>query len=306
MENADSKRLAMKISVVSLMGNIILSAFKFIAGIIGKSGAMISDAVHSASDVFSTIIVMIGVTLSNRKSDNGHQYGHERLECVAAMLLAVILAVTGVGIGYSGIQKIFFEDSESLAAPTGIALAAAIISIVVKEAMYWYTIIGAKKINSSSLKADAWHHRSDALSSIGSFAGILGAMCGIKILDPIASIIICLMILKAGFDILKESLDKMVDKSCDEETSARMATLVREQEGVMALDMIKTRLFGDKIYVDIEISADENLTLKDSHKIAENVHNHIENEFPMVKHCMVHVNPYSKQAPVKIQNNTKV
>lgn len=293
MNNNKNKQIAMHISVVSMIVNIFLSIFKIIAGIIGKSGAMISDAVHSASDVFSTIIVMIGINISNRKSDTEHQYGHERMECVAAMVLAIILAFTGCGIGYSGIQKIFFTNTDTLQSPTGIALAAAIVSILVKEAMYWYTIIGAKKINSGSLKADAWHHRSDALSSIGSFIGILGAMCGIKILDPIASLVICIMILKAAFDIVKDSLDKMVDKSCDDKTISKMSTIIREQDGVMALDMIKTRLFGNKIYVDIEIAADENLSLKDSHKIAENVHNKIEKEFPLVKHCMVHVNPYT-------------
>jgi len=224
MNGNDSKKVAIKISVVSLAVNFLLSLFKMIAGIIGKSGAMISDAVHSASDVFSTIIVMIGITVSNRKSDSEHQYGHERLECVAAMVLAMILAVTGCGIGWGGIKKIFLADGDSLQSPTAIALAAAVVSIIVKECMYWYTIIGAKKINSGSLKADAWHHRSDALSSVGSFVGILGAMCGIKILDPIASIVICLMILKAAFDIVKDALDKMVDKSCDDETVAEMST----------------------------------------------------------------------------------
>lgn len=292
MLRKDDKSIAMRISVISIVVNAVLSLFKFIAGILGRSGAMISDAVHSASDIFSTFVVMIGISVSNRKSDIKHQYGHERLECVSAIILAVILGATGVGIGYNGIRNIFFENSENLKTPTGIALVAAIISIITKEVMYWYTILSAKKINSASLKADAWHHRSDALSSIGSFIGILGAMCGIKVLDPIASVIISLLILKATYDIVKDAIDKMIDKSCDEVTVAKMSTLIVEQEGVKRLDLIKTRLFGNKIYVDIEISADGSLTISEGHNIAKLVHDIIEKEFPLVKHCMVHVNPY--------------
>lgn len=285
MLKKDDKSIAMRISVVSIVVNVVLSLFKLIAGIVGKSGAMVSDAIHSASDVFSTFVVMIGIFVSHRESDIKHQYGHERLECVSAIILAVILGATGIGVGYNGIHNIFFENPENLATPTVIALVAAIISIITKEAMYWYTILGAKKINSSSLKADAWHHRSDALSSIGSFVGILGAMCGIKILDPIASIIISLLILKATYDIVKDAIDKMIDKSCDEDTVAKMSTLIIEQDGVKRLDLIKTRLFGNKIYVDIEISADGNLNILDGHDIAKNVHDTIEREFPLVKHC---------------------
>lgn len=292
MHKKDDKSIAMRISVVSIVVNVILSVFKLIAGIAGSSGAMISDAVHSASDIFSTFVVMIGVSISNRKSDIKHQYGHERLECVSAIVLAVILGATGMGIGYNGIRNIFFEKPENLTTPTGIALVAAVVSIVTKEAMYWYTILGAKKINSASLKADAWHHRSDAFSSIGSFVGILGAMCGIKILDPVASVVISLLILKATYDIVKDAIDKMIDKSCDEDTVAKMSTLIIEQDGVKRLDLIKTRLFGNKIYVDIEISVDSELTISEGHDIARCVHDVIEKEFPLVKHCMVHINPY--------------
>ena len=158
--------------------------------------------------------------------------------------------------------------------------------------MYWYTRAAAKRIHSTALEAEAWHHRSDALSSVGSLAGIAGAMCGIKILDPIASVIISLFIIKAAYDIMKDAIDKMIDKSCDKETVAKMSTIVTEQEGVKRLDVIRTRLFGNKIYVDIEISADENLSLRESHEISKRVHDVIEAEFPRVKHCMVHVNPF--------------
>ena len=191
----DHKSIAMRVSVVSMIINTILSIGKVAAGIIAGSGAMISDGVHSASDVFSTIIVIIGFNIAHKESDEKHQYGHERFECIAAIILAAILLATGIGIGLSGINKIIAGIEGNLAAPGSLALIAAVISIVVKEWMYWYTRAAAIKINSGALKADAWHHRSDALSSVGSFIGILGARIKFPILDPIASIIICLLCL---------------------------------------------------------------------------------------------------------------
>lgn len=285
------KKVAMKVSNVSIIINLLLSAFKLFAGIFARSSAMISDAVHSASDVFSTFIVIIGVNIAAKKSDEEHPYGHERFECVASIILAVILFATGLGIGYEGIKEIIGDNYGKLQAPGVLALAAACISIAVKEWMYWYTRAAAKKINSGALMADAWHHRSDALSSIGAFIGILGARMGFPILDPIASIVICLFILKASYDIFKDATDKMIDKSCEEEVIASMKSVIMNQSGVISIDVLKTRLFGAKIYVEIEIEADGAKTLNETHAIAESVHTAIEKNFPSVKHCMVHVNP---------------
>lgn len=284
--------LAYKVSAVSIAVNLILSALKLLAGIVASSDAMISDAVHSASDVFSTIIVIVGVAMSRKKSDEDHQYGHERMECVASLLLAVVLALTGAGIGINGMKKIVGGSYEALEVPGILALIAAVLSIAVKEWMYWYTRGAAKKINSGALMADAWHHRSDALSSVGAFIGIFGARMGYPVLDAAASVVICLFIEKAAFDICRDAMDKMVDKSCPDELVERMKAIVREQEGVIDIDDMKTRLFGDKIYVDVEISADGSKSLEESHDIAEHVHAAIEKEFSAVKHCMVHVNPY--------------
>ena len=158
--------------------------------------------------------------------------------------------------------------------------------------MYQYTIRVSKKINSAALKADAWHHRSDALSSIGSFIGILGSRLGFKIFDPLASVIISLCIIKVSIDIFKDAIDKMVDKSCDKEVIDKVISVIEKNESVKNIDDIKTRQFGNKAYVDVEISVDENLLLKDAHKIAEEIHDSVENEINIVKHCMVHVNPY--------------
>ncbi|PXV91524.1 cation diffusion facilitator family transporter [Lachnotalea glycerini] len=290
-DSLSDKRIAMRVSVISIIINVVLSLFKLLAGIFAQSGAMISDAIHSASDVFSTFIVMIGVNISNKKSDTQHQYGHERFECVASIILAVILAITGIGIGISGIEKIFSGNYEELQIPGVLALVAAVMSIIVKEWMYWFTRAAAKKINSGALMADAWHHRSDALSSVGAFIGIFGARLGYPILDPIASVVICLFIEKASYDIFKDAIDKMIDKSCDTKTISDIKQIIAEQEGVESIDEVRTRLFGAKIYVDVEISADGSKSLNETHNIAQNVHDEIENKIPMVKHCMVHVNP---------------
>ncbi len=291
MEFPTQKQITMKVSTISIIINIALSLFKLLAGIFAHSGAMISDAIHSASDVLSTFIVMIGAHLSHKASDPEHQYGHERLECVVSIILAIILCATGIGIGLNGIHKVIHFNSAHLKTPGILALIVALFSIFIKEWMYHYTKRAAKKINSGSLLADAWHHRSDALSSIGSFIGIFGARLGFSVLDPIASVIICLLIVKAAYDILKDAVSKLVDHSCDPATLLCMKEIVENQDGVLSLDEIKTRLFGSKIYVDIEIGADGNQSLHHAHDIAENVHLLIENTFPTVKHCMVHVNP---------------
>lgn len=290
---SEEVKVAMKISNVSIIVNLLLSVGKLLAGIFAHSGAMISDAIHSASDVFSTFIVIIGVNISSKEADKQHPYGHERLECVAAIVLAVVLLETGIGIGTSGVEKIIAGNYNDLAVPGVLALVAAVVSIIIKEWMYWFTIAGAKKINSDALKADAWHHRSDALSSVGALIGITGARMGYPILDAVASVVICIFIVKASIDIFKDAINKMVDKSCDDETEETMRKLISSQNGVMGISLIHTRMFGPKIYVDVEIEADGNMPLHESHNIAETVHDVIEDAFPTVKHCMVHVNPHN-------------
>ena len=180
---------------------------------------------------------------------------------------------------------------DALAVPGMLALVAAFVSILVKEAMYQYTRICARKIDSSALMADAWHHRSDALSSIGALIGIAGARLGFPILDPVASLVICFFIEKAAYEIFMDAVDKMVDKACDEQTEKELTNCALSQEGVLGVDLLHTRVFGNKIYVDIEICADGSKTLRCAHGIAESVHDSIEKNFPKVKHIMVHVNP---------------
>lgn len=287
----NSENIAVKVSMVSIIGNMILSAFKLFAGITAHSGAMVSDAVHSASDVFSSIIVIIGIKISSKDSDKEHPYGHERMECVSAIILAVILLITGLFIGMEALRNIFNKDFSSLKVPETLALVSAVISIAVKEGMFWYTRHYAKLLKSDALMADAWHHRSDALSSVGAFIGIAGARMGFPVLDPIASLLICIFIAKASVDIFRDAIEKMVDHSCNDETENNIRKCVMEQNGVSGIDLLHTRVFGNKIYADIEISINGSMSLNDAHNIAENVHLAVEKRFPDIKHITVHMNP---------------
>lgn len=287
----DETAVIRKLSLVGIIGNVFLSAFKFIAGIMGNSSAMVSDAVHSLSDVFATFIAFLGVRFGRREADASHPYGHERIESLAAIVLGLILLVTGIGIGWVGIEKILAGNYESLPIPGMIALVAAIVSIAVKEAMFWYTRHWARVIRSSAFEADAWHHRSDAMSSIGALIGVGGSMLGYPVLDPIASVVICLFILKQGISIIYDALKKMLDTSCGEQFEEEVRQLVDAESQVERIDMLRTRMFGDKVYIDMEIAIDGSMQLTDAHAIAERVHDDIEHAFPEVKHVMIHVNP---------------
>lgn len=286
-----NEQIALRASWVTILVNVLLSALKLLAGIFSHSAAMLSDGIHSLSDVFSTLIVIVGVRIANKQADKEHPYGHERLESVAALLLAVLLGITGLGIGWSGLRTIMAKNYDTIAIPGTFALIAAIISIVGKEGMYWYKRAAAKKTNSGTLMADAWHHRSDALSSVGSFLGIFGARIGFPVLDSVASLVICLFILKVSVDIFRDAISKMVDRACDDQTIAKIRELILAQDNVEGIDVLRTRLFGDKIYIDVEISVHAGTSLLASHEIAHIVHDILEEQIPNVKHCMVHVNP---------------
>lgn len=285
------QKMIKQVSAVGIFGNVLLVIFKLFAGIIGDSAAMVSDAIHSASDVVATLVAFIGVRASKKEADSKHPYGHERIECVASLILGSILFVTGIGIGIASVKKIILGQSDGIESPKEIALIAAIISIVTKEVMFRYTRAVAKKLNSDAFMADAWHHRSDAFSSIGSLIGIGAAMLGFKIMDPIAGLIICIFIFKIAFDVIMVAISKMLDTSCGKEYEDKMINFISAQEGVIGVDLLRTRTFGNKIYVDAEISVDGNLRLREAHSIAERVHNEVENNFDNIKHIMIHVNP---------------
>ena len=283
-------KTAVRVSLASVIVNLLLSAGKLLAGVIARSGAMVSDAVHSASDVFSSVIVIVGVKIAGREPDRDHPYGHERFECVAAVVLSVVLLFTGLLIGYKGVEALT-APAEQTPVPGLLALIAAGVSIAVKEAMFWGTRHYAKVLRSSALLADAWHHRSDALSSVGALVGILFARLGYPKADAVASLVICLFIAKAACDIFKDAVDKMVDRSASPGEEEKIRRIAESTPGVKGVDLLKTRVFGNRLYVDIEIRADGSLTLNEAHEIAKTVHNAVEDAFGDVKHIMVHVNP---------------
>lgn len=295
LTKAQSDRVIKKMSVVGIVGNVFLSAFKFFAGVFGHSSAMVSDAVHSLSDVFATIIALMGVKLGQRDADKDHPYGHERIESLAAICLGLILVVTGIGIGWVGLEKIIAGDYENLPIPGVIALVAALVSIAVKEGMFWYTRHYARIIRSSAFEADAWHHRSDALSSVGALIGVGGSMLGFPVLDPIASVVICIFILKQAAEIIIDAVNKMLDTSAGDEFEDKIRRVVAEEPQVQRIDVLNSRMFGDKVYVDLEIAMDGSMPLVDAHAIAERIHDAIESEFPEVKHVMIHTNPVQEE-----------
>lgn len=287
--------LAMRVSIHCIIVNIALAVGKIGAGIVGKSAAMVSDGVQSASDLVGTLISMAGVKLSNKPADEDHQYGHERFECIASILLAVTLFMVAYEIGYSGYEKIWGSQSAALESPGMIALAAAVASIVIKEWMYWYTKKAADLTNSNALLAAAWDHRSDAFSSLGSFVGILGARMGYPVLDPIASLVICGIIAYTGCKIVYESFERMTDTSASQEKVKEYMATIEAVPGVMHIDYVHTRIFGNRVFVDTEITIDDAQTFLEAHAIVEKVHHAVENAYPEVKHCMVHANPDTEE-----------
>lgn len=283
---------AIRVSIIAIAINFCLAIFMFVSATLSNSSAILSESINTAADVFTTFIVILGVRFAGKSSDHDHPYGHEKLECISAIILAVILCITGISIGYEGISKVIDGLSSGLEAPTAIAVVAAAVSICVKEFLFFFVRATAKRVNSPSVMADAWHHHSDALCSVGSLVGVVGARLGLPILDPIASVVICALVIKAAYQIFSDAIHKLVDSSCDESTTNEIAELVCSVEGVRGVDLLMTRLFGSKFYVDIEIAVDGEQTLSNAHEISQRVHDAVEAKYPNAKHCMVHMNPY--------------
>ncbi len=282
-----------KVAIVTIVVNLVLAVGKFLAGIFGHSTAMISDAVHSSSDVLSTLIVLVGARIAVKNEDKDHNYGHDKFESIASILLAMLLFATALALGWTGIKSIVdAAKGGEFVKPTLAALIAAIVSIVVKEGMYWYTIYYAKKLDSQALKADAWHHRSDAFSSVAGFVGILGAMLGVYVLEGIATVLIALLIIKVSYDIVKIVLRQLTDHAAPEELVGKIYKTINDDEDVKNVDLLKTRISGSIIYVEAEIAVDRELSIVEAHDIAQRVHDKIETTFEEVRHIVIHVNPY--------------
>jgi cation diffusion facilitator family transporter len=278
-----------KVTIQSILWNIFLTTIKIFAGIFGKSSAMISDGLHSASDIISSVGVLIGNKIAKTPNDKEHNYGHEKAETLVSFLLSILLIIVSLKIGWGALQSLFNLDSVQV--PTALPLIVSIISIGIKEYQYRITIRIANKINSPSLKADAWHHRSDALSSIAAFIGIGGAMLGFKALDPIASIVVALFVAKVGFDILKDSTNELMDYSIDDEQEEQIRKIAEKTEGVINLGELRTRKHGAMAYVDLTICVNKDLTVLEGHELAHKIEKYIINEMKFVKGITVHVEP---------------
>jgi cation diffusion facilitator family transporter len=288
---------AMRVTFVGIAGNLILVVVKFIAGILGRSSAIIADAVHSLSDFASDIIVIAGLRLARRPADECHKYGHGKFETLSAMLLGFVLLATAGGIMWSGVNKLTaYLNGDILTKPGWIAVYAALLSIVVKEWLYRYTVKTGKKINSQSLIANAVHHRSDALSSIAAMGGIGGAiLLGEKwrVLDPAAAMIVGLLIVWAAVNILKETIGELLEKSLGMEEENRILELARQVEGAMNPHNLKTRKIGSQVAIDLHIHVEPTLTIPEAHDISTLVENRVKDHYGADSIVYVHIEPSS-------------
>ncbi len=287
-----------EIARVTLTGsvvNLLLVGLKAVAGVAGHSAAMISDAVHSLSDFVTDIVVLVFVRVSARPQDDDHDYGHGKYETIATLFIGLALAAAAIGIVVSGAQKLAaWLQGEDLQAPGMLALWAALASIVVKEILYQYTRIKGKKLDSPALEANAWHHRSDALSSIGAAIGIGGAILLGKrwtVLDPLASIVVGAMLVKVAWDLLGPSFSELTDSSLPANTENEMLEIIRSVDGVEDPHNLRTRRIGNRVAAEVHIRMDGTRTLADAHEKASEVERRFRERFGPESHIIIHMEP---------------
>lgn len=286
------KRSAARFTSTSIAVNLGLFILKLSAGLISRSTALVSDAIHSLTDVSASFVVRFGVRISSKEADNRYPYGYERIEEITAILVAMLLFVTGLGIGTSAATAILNGSYKDLAVPGMGALVASAAAILIKEAMFWYMRSGAKQFSSNSLMADAWHHRIDAITSAGSFVGIFLARLGFPIFDSIAGLFICAFIIQAAWGIFKNAAGRITDKSADPKVQEDIRTLVKSCDGVIDISLMKTRQFSDRINLDLNILADGESSLCDIEEIKKEIKLAIGNAYPSVKYCTIQVAPF--------------
>ena len=284
-----------RVTLVGSVVNLLLVGVKFVAGIAGHSAAMISDAVHSLSDFVTDIVVLVFVRISAQPQDEGHDYGHGKFETMATLLIGLALAAAAIGIVVSGAGKLAaWLQGEDLPSPGKLALWAALLSILAKEVLYQYTRIKGQKLDSPALEANAWHHRSDALSSVGAAVGIGGAiLLGNRwtVLDPLASIVVGLMLVKVAWDLLGPSFRELTDSSLPKETEAEMLEIIRGIDGVQDPHNLRTRRVGNRIVAEVHIRLDGSQSLSEAHEKATEVERRIKARFGQQSHIVVHMEP---------------
>lgn len=284
----DRLNVAKKLTAVSIATNLFLAVFKIIGGWIGHSSVVIADGIDSLSDLLTTTMAYIGVRISAKEADEGHPYGHERFEAVLGKILALFLFGVAMAVAYGAVEEL---RRPTVTAPTLIAMVAAFVSIVGKILLSRYVVTQARKIKSSVYEADGKNYMNDVLSSVLSLTGAFLATRGWTIFQPLFSLFIAFNILRVAFDLYRESISDLTDRAADAEVIAQLRETILSNPRVRAIDSLKTRMHGKKIYVDVEIAVEWSLTLLDAHHIAEEVHDAIERDYPDVKHVMVHVNP---------------
>ncbi len=283
------EKKARQVLVISLLSNVFLSLLKLIAGFLAKSQAVVADAVHSLSDVLSTVIALIGIKWSNKPADDDHHYGHTRIEAIASKFVAIVLIITALGLMLEAIRSL---RNPVMQPPGAAAIVAAVISIVVKEIMFKYVYRVGKSLNSIALVSDAWHNRSDAFSSIGALSGVLLSRYGGYLwADSAAGLIVSILVLKVGFDIYKKSIQQLVDTAPDQKVMQEIRQICLSTEGVVEVDDMKARVVGPYIHLDLQIAVNPDITVKSGHDIAEKVEKNISNKVPNAHEIMVHVNP---------------
>lgn len=293
------QREIFKVTIVGSVVNALLIVLKFAAGVLGRSSALVADAVHSLTDFISDIIVLIFVRISGKPRDKGHDYGHGKFETLATLSIGLILIGAGIGLGINGIKLVINAiNGEKLEDPGMIALIVAVASIIAKEALYHYTIRAGHRLKSEAVVANAWHHRSDAISSLGTLAGISGAIFlgeNWRILDPIAAIIVSVFIIKSGYDIVRPCIAELLDGSLPDEQIRTIEQIIRSTDGVRDFHKLRTRKIGNSIALDVHIKMDGDLPLVEAHEIASKIENSIRHEFGADAMTTIHMEPYKPQ-----------
>ncbi|SDK22429.1 cation diffusion facilitator family transporter [Natronincola ferrireducens] len=291
MEDKLRYKEAKKVSIISIMINIFLTIIKAVVGFIAGSTALVADAFHSASDLFGTIILLQGLKIAHKPPDESHPYGHHRAETITSKILAIILIVTALGIGYEAIKIL---RQASIAVPDSIAIYIALLSIFLKEGLFRYTFRIGKKINSSAVIADAWHNRTDAMSSIAALIGIGGALYGYPIMDPLAGIFVSALILKTGVSIYKQAILTLMDTAPSKEVLLQIQEAAFEAEGIKEVQDIKVRQYGSKFIVDMKVCVNPNITVAEGHGAAARAKENIMDTNFDIQDVLIHVNPCKK------------
>ncbi len=288
MNLAERYQITTRVTIVGAVLNFILAVFKIVIGSIGHSHALIVDGIHSFSDLLSDGLVVFAAKKGNQSPDDDHPYGHARIETAFAAVLGGILIAVGIGIVIDALERL---TSGEIVTPESMTIWVALLSVLSKEALYRYTLLYAERLNSPILKANAWHHRSDAISSIVVLVGIAGSMSGVPYLDAAAAVIVSMMIAKIGWEIAKESIEQLVDKGLDPEKVQFISTHITEIPGVRHMHMLRTRQMGAEALLDVHIEVAPQLSVSEGHRISDEVSKELTNEFPDISQVLVHIDP---------------